>query len=182
MRTQLLCLVSLLTVSLFTTTARAAESTVALSPKNTKIQFVGIHTGDKPDPRTGNFAKFAGSATLLDNQLTAIVVEIDTTSLTTEIDRLTNHLKSADFFDVREHPKAVFKSTAIEPGSDGQWNIKGNLTLLGETKPVAFPAKVSTEGGLAMLAKFELDRTQFGMNFGVDRVDKMVTMTIEVGK
>jgi polyisoprenoid-binding protein YceI len=160
----------------------ASESTVALTPTNTKIQFVGIHTGDKPDPRTGKFSKLTGSAKLADDQLEAIVVEIDTTSLTTEIDKLTTHLKSSDFFDVREHPKAVFKSTSIESGDDGQVLVKGNLTLMGETKPVSFPAKVSMADGLKLEAKFELDRTQFGMNYGVDRVDKMVTMTIAVGK
>jgi polyisoprenoid-binding protein YceI len=56
------------------------------------------------------------------------------------------------------------------------------LTLLGNTKSISFPATVSTDGGLTLTAKFELDRTKFGMNYGVGKVEKTVTMTIAIGK
>ena len=37
-----------------------ANGKVALTPQNTTIQFVGTHTGDEPNPRTGYFTKFTG--------------------------------------------------------------------------------------------------------------------------
>src|SRR3954452_18349165 len=68
----------------------------ALAPQNTKIQFVCAHVGAKPDPRTGGFAKFSGKAQLdaTGKSLKSISLDIDTTSLFTEIEMLTNHLKS----------------------------------------------------------------------------------------
>ncbi len=88
----------------------------ALTPDNTKIVFVGTHSGAKPDPRTGGFGKFLGKAEVdsAAKTLKAVSAEIETSSLWTPIEKLTNHLKSADFFDVREHSLAAFQSTKIE--------------------------------------------------------------------
>src|SRR5262245_8486284 len=74
----------------------------ALTPQNTKIQFVCAHVGPRPDPRKGGFTKFSGKAQLdpTSKALKSISIEIDTSSLFTEIDMLTNHLKSPDFFEV----------------------------------------------------------------------------------
>ena len=162
--------------------AEGGGTEVALSPANTKIQFVGNHTGDDPNPRTGTFEEFSGKAMLSEGALKSLHVDIQTKSVKTEIEKLTNHLKSPDFFDVREHPKATFQSTAIEPGEADKVKITGNLTLLGVTKPISFPATVSTKEGLTLKAAFKIDRTQFGMDYGLEGVEKEVEMTVTVGK
>ena len=159
----------------------ADANTVALTEANTKVEFIGVHVGDKPDPRKGSFAKLNGSAILDMGTLKAVTVEFDTDSLTTELPPLTTHLKSPDFFDVKQHPTAKFESTTIEPGADGKVNVTGNLTLLGVTKPITMPATVSTEGGLKLTAEFSIDRTEFGMTFGEDKVEKIVAMTVTIG-
>jgi polyisoprenoid-binding protein YceI len=46
-----------------------------------------------------------------------------------------NHLRSADFFDVENHPTISFRSTAIEPKGD-RWAISGDLSIRGVTRPV----------------------------------------------
>lgn len=155
---------------------------VALAPSNTKIQFVGNHTGDDPKPRTGHFKDFTGKAAINGGKLTAVQVDIKTESLTTGIDKLTNHLKSPDFFDVREHPKATFQSTAIEADGEQKVKITGDLTLLGVTKSISFPATVSIGEDLSLKAVFTIDRTQFGMDYGLEGVEKDVEMTVTVGK
>jgi polyisoprenoid-binding protein YceI len=83
----------------------------ALTPKNTTIQFVGLHTGVDPKPRTGYFSKFKGELAIdkRTNIPTAANVDIETKSLITQIGRLTSHLQSPDFFDVEQFPKANFK-------------------------------------------------------------------------
>lgn len=159
----------------------SATSTIPLSPNNMKIQFVGTHTGDDPKPRTGTFEKFTGYAIVDGDQLQELSVDIETASLKTEIDKLTNHLKSADFFDVRQFPTATFQSTNIEMQEDGTAEITGDLTLVGKTESITFPAKVSTDGALELEAEFTLDRTQFGMNYGPEQVEKDVTMTVSIG-
>lgn len=162
--------------------AGTVASDVALSPENTKIQFVGTHTGDKPDPRNGHFTAFSGSAQVEGGRLKGVRVEIDTASLTTDIEKLTNHLKSPDFFDVNQYPKASFQSTSIENADNGQASITGDLTLHGVTKSITFPATVSTDGGLVLDSEFQIDRTEFGMDYGLDNVEKLVSMNVTVGK
>lgn len=159
---------------------------VKLSPENSKIEFVGTHVGDNPDPRTGGFAKFSGKIEVDPDAKTvkAIKVEIETASLWTSIDRLTNHLKSPDFFDVREHPKAEFQSTSITAGErNGSINVTGDLTLLETTKEITFPANFIVSGaGMILRSHFTIDRTEFGMEFGPDRVQKEISLTVAVGE
>ena len=163
------------------TAAAATGNIVALTEANTKIEFIGVHVGEKPDPRKGGFAKLAGTATLDGGTLKSVTVELDTNSLTTELPPLTTHLKSPDFFDVKQHPTARFESTSIEAAADGKVNVTGNLTLLGITRPITMAATVSTEDGLKLTAGFSIDRTEFGMTFGEDKVEKTVAMTVAIG-
>jgi polyisoprenoid-binding protein YceI len=161
--------------------AAAETRQITVTPENTLIQFVGVHANPaKPDPRTGKFNEFSGTITAVGSDVKSINVEIDTASLTTEIEKLTNHLKSADFFNVNEHPKATFTSTKIEPAEAGKVTITGDLTLLGKTQPITFPATVSTENGFDLQAEFQIDRTKFGMDYGTENVLKEVDMTITV--
>jgi polyisoprenoid-binding protein YceI len=164
----------------------ASESAVGmeipLTPENTKIEFVGIHAGDKPDPRHGTFESFDGKAMIKGGRLASFDVTIETASLTTDIERLTNHLKSPDFFDVNEHPEATFRTTSIAYSGDGASNVSvtGDLTLHGVTKSISFPATVTTEDGLDFTAEFSIDRTEFGMNFSVERVVADVSLSVSI--
>lgn len=169
----------------------ASDGTLALTPQNTEIQFVGTHVveGGGPDPkaRTGVFKKFHGQAKVADDDhtLQSVWVEIDTQSLDTGITKLTNHLNSPDFFDTREYPTARFESTSIRPSESGSDDvtITGDLTLHGTTKEISFPAQVSAEGhDLNLTANFVIDRAEFGMDQMTDNVNKEVTMTVTIGK
>jgi len=154
----------------------------ALSPQNTKLQFVCAHVGAKPDPRKGSFAKFTGKAQVDGQALKSLTVEIDTTSITTEFEKLTTHLKSPDFFDVRRFPTAKFESTKITPGS-GSSQVTGKLTMHGVTKEISFPATVEIgPSGLALKSEFTLDRSDFGINFDPKKVENKVSLTVVVGE
>src|SRR6266702_2865157 len=48
---------------------------------------------------------------------------------------------SSDFFHVEEHPSMVFKSTGVTPAGDGTWDVAGDLTIRGVTKPVVLHAE-----------------------------------------
>lgn len=166
-------------------TASGSEGTeITLSPENTYIQFVGTHVGPTPDPkaRTGKFTDFSGVARVEDDDLKSVVVDIKTDSLETSIENLTNHLKSEDFFDVRNYPTARFESTSITRNEDGEHIITGNLTLLGQTNEISFPASVGMpDGEFQLSAKVKLDRTEFGMTSNTDKVNKEVNLTIGSG-
>lgn len=159
--------------------------TVALSPENTKIQFVGKHRDLRPD-RTGVFEKFQGEIKVdpSTKAIDSIAVEIEAASLVTGIVRLTNHLKSADFFEVDEFPMAKFQSTDISAAdAEGQYQVTGTLDLHGVEKNVTFSASATfTEAGLIFQSEFILDRSDFDMNWGPDQVKNEISMTIVVGE
>lgn len=157
--------------------------TAALDPTNTSIQFIGTHAGDEPNPRVGVFEAFQGTATVQAGTLESVSVEIETSSLKTPIPDLTNHLKSPDFFDAREHPTAKFESTSISAGEGSSYTITGNLTILGNSQEVSFPVDVEvTDAGLTLKGTTELDRTSFGMDKFTERVNKDVELSVTVGK
>jgi polyisoprenoid-binding protein YceI len=85
--------------------------------------------------------------------------------------KLTNHLKSDDFFSVEKNPKAVFKITKAAPiahakTGENNYTITGDLTIKGITNSLTFPAKVNISGSQAdATAKFDIDRTKYDVKF-----------------
>ena len=58
---------------------------------------------------------------------------------------------------------------------------KNDLTMLGKTKSITVPAKLSVGGdGLTVSSKFTIDRTQWGMIYGVGKIDNDVKLTVSV--
>ncbi|MGE3822209.1 MAG: YceI family protein, partial [Isosphaeraceae bacterium] len=140
---------------------------LAFSPSTSKIEFEGSKvTGS----HTGGFKAFSGSADLAADggTLSRILVEIDMDSTWSDNDRLTGHLKNADFFDVPKFPKSQFVSTEIKPGgvNGASHTVTGNLTLHGVTKSISFPATITVQDGTAALkAEFALNRKDFGIQY-----------------
>jgi polyisoprenoid-binding protein YceI len=160
-------------------TPAAPAALGALTPENTKIEFVGT----KKDGRhVGGFAQFSGSISPIQGDFPSrIAVEIDTESLFADDPKLANHLKSPDFFEVRKYPKASFVSTVIQPSQEGEAThlITGDLTLHGTTKSISIPAKVTeTEDTLTLDSTFQIDRTEYGIAFRPEMVDPTVTITV----
>ena len=156
---------------------------VKLTPKNSKIEFIGIHVGDKPDPRLGGFEKFDGEIKLAaDKSVESVKLNIDISSVWTQFSKLTAHLKNADFFETDKFATAKFESTSIVKDSNGM-KVTGNLTLHGVTQEITLPVKGKLdEAGLLMMSEFQLDRTLFGMNKMTSGVDKSVSVKFVVGQ
>jgi len=164
--------------------AAGENVTIALTPENTKIEFVGVHADEaKPDPRTGGFKTFTGTARLEGGKLASVAVDIETGSLWTEFDKLTTHLNSPDFFDTRQHPAAGFESTSVVTSAGDEATITGNLTLMGTTKEISFPATIAMgDSGPTIVAEFTIDRTEFGMDKMLEGVKPDVTIKVAVGE
>lgn len=84
--------------------------------------------------------------------------------------KLVGHLKSADFFDVENHPMANFVITQVQESTneDGRTHeITGNLTMRGKERSITIPATVKVEDGMlkASTPKFTINRTQWGVNY-----------------
>lgn len=147
-----------------------------------KIEFIGT----KPDGKhSGGFKKFevAAIADFENPGRSSINIQIDATSLWSDDDRLTNHLKSPDFFDVRKHPAITFESTEIVPtdGEEHKATIKGTMQMLGKSVEIDIPVEtIVTEESVELTAKFEIDRTKWGMEYGQGKVDNKVKITAEI--
>jgi polyisoprenoid-binding protein YceI len=92
---------------------------------------------------------------------------------------------SPDFFNSAQFPTATFKSTSISKATDGTWNVSGDFTLRGATKPVT--AKVAlvgsgkdpmgkTLGGVE--AKLTITRHDFGVSFMKGALGDDIEITI----
>lgn len=161
-------------------TLSAAELTLAQD--QSKISFVG----SKPDGKhEGGFKKFevTAIADFEEPGRSSINIQIDTTSLWSDNEKLTNHLKSPDFFNVRKFPSITFESTEIVPdkGEDKHnATIKGDLYMLGKKVAVDVPIESTvTEEYVEMTAKFKIDRTKWGMDYGQGKVDNDVKINVE---
>ena len=152
----------------------------SITPENTKIEFVGTKKDGKHD---GGFKKFSGSLKPVDGDVTkaTLTVEIDTTSLFADDPKLTQHLKTPDFFDVKKYPDAKFVSKEIKADKKDETThtITGDLTLHGTTVTLKFPAKVTvTDDAVTLESTFKFDRTDFGISFKPEAVDKEVTVKV----
>lgn len=96
----------------------------------------------------GTFQSFEATidADLEDLTTASIEFSVDVNSVDTRNEDRDNHLRSADFFDVENHPKMTFKSTKIIKKSPGEYEITGDLTIRGTTKPETFTATYEGSG------------------------------------
>ena len=102
-------------------------------------------------------------------------------------DKLDNFLKGPDFFNMKEFPEMTFKSTKATPDRGSLWQVEGELTLLGVTKPVTAMVEwigFSEPRGKKLIgfeASFKIERSQFGMDYQVDQGGIGDEVTIIVG-
>jgi polyisoprenoid-binding protein YceI len=96
----------------------------------------------------GTFHQFEASIEADPENLTTANIEftIDVASIDTRNEDRDKHLLSADFFDVENHPKITFKSTKIVKKSDGEYEVTGDLTMHGVTRPETFLVTYEGQG------------------------------------
>jgi len=90
----------------------------------------------------GRFDSFSGGFTLdsSDPAKSSFTLNIKSASVDTNNAGRDNHLRGPDFFNVRQFPAITFTSTSVKP-IDGGYEVTGDLTMHGETKPITFLLK-----------------------------------------
>lgn len=139
-------------------------ATLALDPHASSFKFVASKVTQSHD---GSFKQFSGSATLLGDDVQAVAFEVDTASLETDTEKLTQHLKSKDFLEVDKFPKATFTSKAVKKtAGTGTYEITGDLNLHGVTQSLTFPVSVkSTPEALTGEGKITINRQKFAIAY-----------------
>ncbi|MEJ2882204.1 YceI family protein [Pedobacter sp. GR22-6] len=183
--------------------AEKSGNVYAVNLESSKVNWKAFHKGGFA-PRWGTLSIKSGEVSVAENEVTAGDFVIDMKSLrvdsasVTEKDKkyteLEAHLKSADFFDVEKNPTAEFKITQVAtlaPGTakdaveGANKTVSGNLTLLGKTVNLTFPAKIEMQGdAVSVLAKFTVNRADWGIKFGTSGADPaewMISKDIEIG-
>ena len=122
----------------------------------------------------GTFARFGGAIELAGEPLASTVTaSIEVDSIDTRDAGRDTHLRSADFFDVEQHPTMDFRSTAVRAKGDG-YVVEGELTLRGVTKPVVLDLELNGVAGdpwggtrAGFSASTTINRRDFGVTFDI---------------
>jgi polyisoprenoid-binding protein YceI len=137
-------LASLLATSLFA--AHAAPLTYKLDPNHTIVLAQWDHFGySRP---VANFGQVDGVLVYDKDNVAAssVTVTLPMSGLDALVPKLTEHLRSADFFDAEKWPNASFKSTKVERISDTKLKVTGDLTIRDATRPVVLDVTLNKAG------------------------------------
>jgi polyisoprenoid-binding protein YceI len=146
-------------------------STWSVDPAHSHVEFAVRHL--MISTVKGRFAEFAGTVELDPADLTTakLSVTINAASVDTRTTDRDNHLRSADFFDVANHPTITYASKRVEKRGD-DYAVIGDLTLRGVTREV--PLAVSLTGQakdpwgnqkMAFEATAKINRNDFGLTW-----------------
>ena len=150
-----------------------AAGVYEIDAAHTSVEFVARHL--MITKVRGRFSDVRGQITIDEEPTKSHVeVEIGVASVSTGNDDRDAHLKSGDFFDVEHYPTIAFASTAVRPLREDTWELVGDLTVHGTTRPITL--QVDFDGGgaspmgderIGFSAATEVDREDFGLTWNV---------------
>ena len=120
---------------------------------------------------TGQFKAVRGTvqAAKPDFSDARIQFEADVDSISTNNEQRDAHLKSPDFFDAVNHPKLSFVSTSMKPKGDGEFELKGDMTIRGTKRSIVLDVAYNgtVKGFDGDVAAFEITGKLNRHNFGL---------------
>lgn len=142
----------------------------------------------------GRFTEFEGEINFAEDPLQSSVnVTIQAASINTADEKRDEHLRSADFFHIEQHPTLTFASTAVRHVGGSEFEVDGNLTVAGVTKSVTLELEYEGTvndpwGGVrsGFHAKTKINREDFGLTWnaaleaGGVVVGKDITIELEI--
>jgi polyisoprenoid-binding protein YceI len=142
-----------------------------IDPVHSEVSFTVRHL--MVSKVRGRFGDFGGTIVLHEDPLQSHVeARVGLASVDTGNPTRDDHVRSADFLDVENHPELTFRSTGIRPDGDG-YLLDGELSLHGVTRPVVLRVEVNgfqeatpfgdTRAGFS--ASTEINRDDFGVSF-----------------
>ena len=115
-------------------------------------------------------------------------VTIDAASIDSRVDEFDEHLNGPDYFDTSTHPKITFSSTKIVATGENTFDLTGDLTVKGVTKPVTLAATINKADKhpmrgvptIGLSATGTLSRSEFGLGKFAPAVGDEVTLFVTV--
>lgn len=108
-------------------------------------------------------------------------ITVDVSSINTGIDMRDDHLRSEDYFDVKNYPQIHFVSTrVVNSGKAGTFIVYGNLTIKQTTKEVSIPFSAQPQpDGFLFSGQFKMNRRDFSIG-GSGTISNELIVKLEV--
>jgi len=152
-----------------------AQSLWVFDPYHTQVEFAAKHLGMMTV--RGNFLEIAATGFIDPEhpESSAVDVTIQTASIRTHNPQRDNDLRSSNFLEVDKYPTMHFKSTRIEQTGPETYNMTGDLTIKGNTRPVTFQVVKYGEFNdpnmmghrIGYSAQGKINRKDFGLTFNM---------------
>jgi polyisoprenoid-binding protein YceI len=141
----------------------------------------------------GSFTEFEGTIVTAEQPTdSTVTASIALNSIDTRSEQRDNHIRSADFFDVAQHPTMTYRSTSLS-GNGENWTIDGELSLHGVTRRVPLSLELNGFTGdpyggqrVGFSATAEINRRDFGIDISMPMdgggvvVGDKVTVILEI--
>lgn len=177
---------SLLALALLPLSSIKAADTFEIDPVHSSVLFKIRHM---------NLADFYGRFNEIKGTVSfdrenpgksSVTAEVPVERVDTHNDKRNQHLKSPDFFNVKQFPTITFKSTKVE--KDGEdFKVTGDFTLHGVTKSITVEFEKVGEGkGMqgetraGGKTEFKIKRSDYGMNFMTNAIGDEVEITLSL--
>ena len=184
--TILTCLSALLVIQ-----SASAADTFAIDKAHSSIGFQVRHLFSNVP---GKFDDFSGTLVFdeANPEQSSVEVTIKTASIDTGVKMRDEDLRSPNFFDAAKFPQTTFKSTSVKKTGDNTFDVTGDLTMHGVTKPVTLTVEwlgnakdLWGNTRTTFSATTEIDREEWGLKWnaaletGGVLVSKKVKLEIE---
>jgi polyisoprenoid-binding protein YceI len=162
----------------------AAESQTIwqFDPYHTQVEFSAKHLGMMTV--RGLFAEVNATGNIYPDQpeASSVDVTIQTASIRTHNENRDNDLRSSNFLEADTYPTIHFKSTRIETAGEDRYNMTGDMTIKGNTRPVTLSVMKYGEFNdptmmghrIAYSAQGQINRKDFGLTFSMILDGKMI--------
>jgi polyisoprenoid-binding protein YceI len=142
-----------------------------VDPVHSSVEFHVKHLGIATVK--GKFKEFQGTLDVTPEGASAHGT-VQVASVETGESQRDAHLRSADFFDAENIPEIAFESTSIRETGDGEYEIEGDFSIHGVTRPLTLDAtlegtETDPQGNprVGLSASAQINRSDYDMKFNM---------------
>lgn len=160
--------------------AEINNKSALLAAGSSEVSFTVELSGDTT-PGIFSDSTVTASIDIQNPESSSIVATVRTASVSSDNPQVESSLPDAEWFDVEGHPEAIFKSTAIAAGNNGELLVEGELTIKTTTQVVNFPMTLGTEDGKQVArGEFVINRAEFDVGMSSQATDEYVRFGVTI--
>lgn len=175
-----------LSLGLWAQFGHAEAQTYQLNPEHTSVVMSWSHFGFSHP--TADISGTSGTLVFdsANPEKSKVDVKLPLTNIDTHVDALTSEFKGDQYFDTNTYPTATFRSTRVTSKGNQRYDVQGDLTIKGVTRPVTLHATLNKQGEHPMTKKQAIGfdatatvkRSDFNLKQYIPAVSDDVTLTI----